>query len=634
MSSLSNLALQIPIENLLIPPSTYLTDRRVSDDIYAPYVTGKRAFGVSKPFPRDSTGRTRFPRVLRETTSFVLLEPNLLAEGIFRIPPNSKLRDVLKEAYDRSQKYIIWKDNGVTLPVPPYLSAQHQDEILAEVDPKDAYSVYMAAAMIKAWYASLRQPIFPTSSYVDLKRLYGNPQDIPDLDRLKDLFSPTSEWSLLPALSREIVVRHLLPLLSAVAACSEQNKMTAENLAVCFAPALLCGPDQLEDAKMSSIIRKIFTQAIDLWSQGLREACGQVAGNLETELKLPKDENDWEDSMEARSTVYAEPEEEQVQGITLQDNEQSPEYSEFGGSPPPLPPRAQTARLSTDSTKRKPAPPLPAPPRYSTVVTDSPGGVANSPANPTTTVGGAGTQSNTNNGQSASSPPRGNAVADERKSGTSNSVPVSASARYHVEDDSCPVSTFTSKLNLPKKKALTPAQIDNVVLAHNESKKQSDLDYSGTGAVQGGFALPGMGGRYNSNTGAKRVPSFTYTPGETSPPTATKGRSPSINSLARPVFPMIPRSMTDRPAPVSAKPSFSITTQNIRAPSPNIRQRMPSFETEKQKSDASCPVNRFLAPKKLDLQKQSVEDLRRLFEERADTASVLVEAGRLRNMTN
>jgi Rho GTPase-activating protein 1 len=155
-SNLTQLALYIPIENLLIPPSTYLTDRRISDDIFAPYASGRRAFAARNPFPHTSRGTTRFPRVLRETTSFILLQENITSEGLFRIPAHSKLREVLKEAYDRGQKYIVWKDNGATLPVPAYPEAEYQDEIIAEVDPRDAYSVFMAAALIKAWYAPSR----------------------------------------------------------------------------------------------------------------------------------------------------------------------------------------------------------------------------------------------------------------------------------------------------------------------------------------------------------------------------------------------------------------------------------------------------------------------------------------------
>lgn len=680
---MTQLALQIPIENLLIPPSTYLTDRRISNDIFAPYATGKRAFAVTNPFPTCSNGQTRFPRVLRETTSFLLMEPNVTSEGIFRIPPNSKLRDVLKEAYDRGQKYIIWKDNEVTLPVPSYLGAEHQDEILAEVDPKDAYSVFMAAALIKAWYASLREPIFPTDSYRDLKRLYGDAQDVPDLDRLRDLFSPTSEWSLLSGRSREIVVRHLLPLLSIVAARQDQNKMTAENLAVCFAPALLCGPDQLEDAKMSSIIRRIFTHAIDMWSQGgLREACGQTAEHFIEELKLPKDEYDWDDPVEGkrRSAEIKESMEEQSRGITLQDNEKLPAYTEPQSDEevaPPLPPRSRvpSTKSSADSTKRKPAPPLVVPPRYSSIISDAPEDVAESPITYAATTDGFAPRRNDDEEQLPPLPPRWNAVTDEKKkSGTSNPVPISASARYHAQDDPpCPVATFASKLNITKRKTLTSAQIDNVdksVVAQNESSpSSSEIEGLGPGrVVQLGFALPGLTTtKHSSNTRAKRTPSIpqslveeptttTTSPvamtNAVSPPPydhqfrrpsipASASRTPSITSLARPVYPPTPLTTLISPSstslPLSSRPSSKSSSLNtptsatrLRAPSPSLLQRMPSFEKPAGQNEETCPVRKMFSPKKLNLKKQSVEDLRRLYEERAGTARELVEAGRFR----
>jgi Rho GTPase-activating protein 1 len=54
---------------------------------------------------------------------------------------------------------------------------------------------------------------------------------------------------------------------------------------------------------------------------------------------------------------------------------------------------------------------------------------------------------------------------------------------------------------------------------------------------------------------------------------------------------------------------------------------MPSFEA--RGAGPGIGVERkMLTPNKLNLKKQSVEDLRRLYEERAGTASVLVEAGR------
>jgi Rho GTPase-activating protein 1 len=396
-SSMSNLALHYPIEDLLIPPSTYLHDRRISDDIFAPYASGRRAFGVRKPFPTSTTtGKSRFPRVLRETTNFVLLENNIITEGVFRIPPHAKLKEVLKEAYDRGQKFIIWKENGTALPVPKYPHAENTDEIIEELDQRDAYGVAMASALIKAWYADLYQPVFPESCYRDLKRLYGDIDDLPTLDSLKDLISPSSEWSFLPALSREIITRHLLPLLSAVAARQDQNKMTAENLAVCFAPALLHGPDQLADAKMSSVIRRILTVAIDLWSDGLREACRISENQFQQDLRFPEDQGDWEDPLEggAHAAVTDEKHETQVTGVILQDSNSGD--NDPPSQPPPLPPRSTNSqdrsasgKSSNESTmRRKPAPPLMVPPRYSTIVSDSPLDVSESPINYAAVVDG------------------------------------------------------------------------------------------------------------------------------------------------------------------------------------------------------------------------------------------------------
>jgi Rho GTPase-activating protein 1 len=604
----------------------------------------------------------------------VLLEHNVTAEGLFRVPPHSKLRDVMKEAYDRGQKYIIWKDNGVTLPLPPYPNAEQQDEILAEVDPKDAYSVFMAAALIKAWYASLRQPIFPTTSYGDLKRLYGDPQDVPDLDRLKDLFSPSSEWSLLPGISREIVTRHLLPLLHAVASRQEQNKMTAENLAVCFAPGLLCGPDQIEDAKMSSIIRRIFTYAIDLWPNGLRDACEQSEHVFYQELRLPKDDADWEDPVEEKREAGQSMDslEEQASGITLEDNEKSNEaYSqpypevEHEDMPPPLPPRTRvpSTRSSTESGKRKPAPPLlqTAPPRYSTIISDAPADVAESPLTYAATTDGFAPRRQDDD--RPSSQPRWDEVSHE-KSGmrTSTSSTSSSSAIPSFPAANSPTSSSAAKLHIPKRKTLTAAQVDNIgksIAAPTHASASSPLWRTYDSIPRRGsqpMALPGLNNLPSLSTDAplqspKRAPPPipTSTQSERAPPfhpssplspslspssatefrrpsiPASASRTPTITGLARPVYPSHPpmpnrppSKSTSLPVPPGPKP---------RTVSPGLLRRMPSFEA--RGAGPGIGVERkMLTPNKLNLKKQSVEDLRRLYEERAGTASVLVEAGR------
>lgn len=630
---MTNLALHIPIEDLLIPPSTYLYDRRVSEDIFAPYASGRRAFGARQPLPIGTKGTPRLPRVLRETTAFILLEENINAEGLFRVPPHSKLRDVLKEAYDRGQKYIIWKDNGATLQLPLYPHAEHQEEIINEIDPRDAYSVFMAAALIKAWYAGLRQPIFPQSSYHELKRLYGDPDDVPDLERLKELVSPSSEWSFLPAISREILVKHLLPTLSAVAEREEQNKMTPENLAVCLAPALLHGPDQLEDAKMSSIVRRIFTEAIELWTHGLREACGETEAAFKEALKLPQNPSDWEDPLEQQKRTEDGKtwDELQSSGIVLQDNEKPIDM------PPALPPRAGvvSGRSSNDNaTKRKPAPPLQVPPRYSTIVTDSP--IDASPLTYAATTDGFAPRRDTSS-----------QFPDEKKSGTNSG------------DSYAP-----PQIVLPKRKTLTAEQIDSAetaqlimdaqVQAHrlaeeNEAPPRAPKPSELKGSA---MPLPGLANLSIGKPGGTIIPpvkrkavSGMYTASQGSSPTSatsvefpsttvpfpstdfrrpslptSANRAPNIHSLARPVVPSHP--FTNRPA--SKSTSLPVPTPKPRTPSPALLQRMPSFETSRKEHNLAPPSQ----PRKLNLKKKSVDDLRRLYEERAGTASALVDAGR------
>jgi Rho GTPase-activating protein 1 len=553
------------------------------------------------------------------------MEKNIVTEGLFRIPPHAKLKEVLKEAYDRGQKFIIWKDNGEYLRVPNYPRAEHQEEVIAELDPKDAYSVFMAASLIKAWYADLRQPLFPPASYRDLKRLYGDPDDLPDLQKLTDLISPSSDWSFLPTTSREILVRHLLPLLAAVSARHEENSMTAENLAVCFAPALLCGPDQLEDAKMSSIIRRVITEAVKCWSEGLREACSAGTRTFEEELPLPADESDWEDPLEGRKGrpgAEAEAEavdEHQITGIILQDNEAPLQQ------PPPLPPRSSKPQMRSASgpssneavARRKPAPPLQVPPRYSTIVTDSPTyDIADSPTSYAVADGFA--------------PPRPSQFdgTDEKK------YPNEKQLGTNLGDVHDPPLIL-----LPKRKALTAEQIDNAESAVGPvvSRKSSEVRMALPGLVVTDKkeplrrkAVPSTQSPIDENgspppyaktesvSPSSATSSATSSHLEFRRPSWPASRSPTITSLARPVLPVHP--VTNRPA--SKSTSLPVPGPKPRAVSAGLLHRMPSFEV----SNTPPPLNRQITPRRLNMKKASVDDLRRLYEERVDTARTLVQS--------
>jgi Rho GTPase-activating protein 1 len=249
------------------------------------------------------------------------------------------------------------------------------DVLAKEIEQGEAYGVHLAAGLCKFWYSELRDPIFPATCYKDMRQLFGDTSEQITPERLTELLSPKSEWSILPTTSREILTRHLLPLLAAVAAWSDENKMTPDNLAMCFAPTLCCGPDQLEDAKISSIIRRVLTAMIDQWPQGLREACGTDEATFTKDLQPPARLEDYEDPLPIGSgSSYHEAEkyddtgrpsskhgftEEQETGILLMDNDIPNEKPAVGAAlmPPPLPPRQELAALTLSPSDAPPLPP-------------------------------------------------------------------------------------------------------------------------------------------------------------------------------------------------------------------------------------------------------------------------------------
>lgn len=338
VSTLSGLALHIPIEDLLIPPSAYWADRRKSRDIDVPYASGRRAFGVQNPLPLSANGSMRLPRVLRETTSFVILDDNIKAEGIFRVSARAQTVEILREAYDRGQKFIVWKEGNTVL-----ASSYYREGVghvwVEELEHIEGYEIHVAAALIKLWYKELREPIFPPSNYQALEKYYGDP-DVPlEIHQLFTMLSVEDEWSPIGSkTSRQILKTHLLPLLSRVAAFQDRNQMTPENLAVCISPSLLCGPDPVEDLRMSNIIRRILVAMIDHWESDLAPLFSTNLETFDDSLRMPEASEDREDPPEEarKKDLHAT----QSVGITLLDNDDSDEEME---TLPPLPPRPSAA---------------------------------------------------------------------------------------------------------------------------------------------------------------------------------------------------------------------------------------------------------------------------------------------------
>ena len=353
VSTLSGLALYIPIEDLLIPPSAYLADRRKSPDIDAPYVSGRRAFAVKHPLHTAADGSIRLPRVLREATSFILMEDNIKIAGIFRVSARAQTVEVLREAYDRGQKFIVWKERNTIL------ASSHRregvgDVWVEELDQTEGFDLHAAAALIKLWYKELREPIFPPTSYQILEKHYGDPTHELEPEQLLAMLSMHDERApICNETSSRILKIHLLPLLNKVAQYQDWNQMTPDNLAMCFAPSLLRGPDPTEDLKLSTIVRRILVTMIAHWSH-LEPLLNTSYEKFEESLRMPEAIEDREDPLEEAQNKQSLKIETQMSGITLQDNEDSDEADEGDvESPPPLPPRPRAATVGRETSARE-----------------------------------------------------------------------------------------------------------------------------------------------------------------------------------------------------------------------------------------------------------------------------------------
>lgn len=597
-NTLSGLAMHMPIEKLLIPPSVYLHDRRVSADIYAPYVSGRRAFGADEPLPVNFRGERRLPRVLRETTTFLCRGHNLKTEGLFRIPPHSQLSAILREAYDRGQKFIVFKEG-------PFMWAQPgmPHSILKEVGQADTYGIHLAAGLIKLWYRELKKPIFEESCYPDLRDRFGAVGEAPALDDLVDLVSPASAQSCLTAAARLILTTHLLPLLFLVTSEQSSNKMSGENLAICFAPTMVCGSDQLADAKMTSIIRRILEAAIEQWPNGLREACNTAPEAFAAAIDKPKDPQDYEDPLHhGFRPASRDSSEESQHRILLRDDDS--DYKR-----PPLPPRPRASSrpnpnfpIRQDSlsspVKRKPAPASSILPRYSASI--SPGNSERS-----SPVDASFVQKELIGFDGDEKAPTRPSPTEQRAAPTAQTpFPVIIAPARRPQNDLMKELKNSLSTDIAKRKPVSsPVTPPSPVQESPEKPKVlPQRSTSGDNPTTSGnnlFVRP----TWAASTRQVSAPMYSQQNSSSSAP-STQPTTPSLST---------PGNLAAPP------PAFK-----ARTPSPGLLKRMTSMEVMK-KTDAEAEKDRLL-PKRLGLKQASVDDLRRLYEVRAGTARTLSSA--------
>ncbi|KAI5195286.1 hypothetical protein AUEXF2481DRAFT_24475 [Aureobasidium subglaciale EXF-2481] len=573
VSTLSSLALHIPIEKLLIPPNVYLHDRRLSPDIHSPHVSGRRAFCANDSMPRNLYGQRRLPRVLRETTLFLCQSENIKTEGIFRIPPQSILVGILKEAYDRGQQFIVWKEGTVS-----YTQPDMDHDTLRHVHQSDAYGVHLAAGLIKLWYRELKTPVFHESCYDELRYKFGSPDCSIDLDDLTEMLSPTSSTSCLSQTARLVLILHLLPLLSLVTSYSSTNKMTPGNLAICFSPALVCGSDQLADAKMTSIVRRVLESAVKYWPNGLRDACLTAPDSFAAALRPPPAAQDYEDPLEENYRDTSQDSEESSHRIVLQDDE---------SEKPPLPPRPSSkTRQRAESTsafparsdslaspvKRKPAPIGAAPPPYATF--------------PRTTT-------------------------REQSAGLINSMD------GFVADMKAAVPHNESPPSVPPK----PSPPQPAPPAKNDLMQELKNSLATDIVKRKPVSSTVSPGSPTSNKPANIQPQRSVSARIPSPPKRDD------TTFVKPTWAASSRTTSRNPSlsVPTAPPSYA---PRPRTPSPGLLKRMASIESLHSTAIAQTPDPNRIAPvvEKIGLRKSSVDDLKRIYEERASATIGLARA--------
>lgn len=558
VNTLSGLTYHLRIEDLLIPPSVYLHDRRVAQDIYIPHAS-PRAFGAPEPLPRDAYGRRRLPRVLRETTLFLCQGKNLDTEGIFRISAHSKLLGILREAYDRGQRFIVWKELGTAL-VEPGMTRP----MLSDIADSEAYGVYLAAALIKTWYRELRTPVFTETCYHRLS-------DLGDLgiDELKGLLSSSS---FLSGTSRTILTWHLLPLLHLISKHEFQNKMTAENLAICFTPCLVNGPDAMADAKVFPVARRLLTAAITQWPQ-LQEACGRTDGDFMHAIEFPEPSL-YEDPISADvppivKLDYASPQKLPERNSSLQNK--IPDRT----IPPPVPRRKPAPPPSTASNQSSPTkaesddfkPPL-------------------HPARASTT--GSLIQSEKSETRSRASSTSSSGSLRRKPISPMSARPPSAGRLSHASEAA---SSLAPTLSQIQAQGSSLRSVSNGSATSSRSKEADDSLF-----VKPTWAASSRKTSASSTGSAGHV--------------VLSSRQESFD---------IPRPRSASPEKVSEAAKY---IGRPRAPSPGLLQRMQSWE--QADSAVGSVAGEIRAPE--GGRSQSVDDIKRLYEERLATASGLETA--------
>lgn len=222
VDSLSELATQVPLTQIDIPPAVYKENLKQEQHIVLPTPIRSSVFGVPLEELMGHDGeKGSIPRVLKDSIQDIL-SSGLSEEGIFRRSPSSVLLKQVQEAYDRGQVVSLPSFN----------------------DP------HLAAVLLKKYLRDLPDPPFPESLYPDIRRC-----PTPLNDTTSILATTYIRCTLLPQLMpcMYILLSNIFYVLHEVSLRSNINRMDAHNLAIVICPNLVKSSDPMQDVLLCSI---------------------------------------------------------------------------------------------------------------------------------------------------------------------------------------------------------------------------------------------------------------------------------------------------------------------------------------------------------------------------------------------
>mmetsp|Transcript_24571 Transcript_24571/g.24811 ORF Transcript_24571/g.24811 Transcript_24571/m.24811 type:complete len:500 (-) Transcript_24571:130-1629(-) len=194
-------------------------------------------------FGRDLVEFDAIPDIVTKSISF-LQAHGLLTEGIFRVPGDDDRVRELRQEFDQGHDVNL-------------MLCESDEEVADAVQcfPQDV------ASLLKLFFRSLPQPLIPSTCFHDLLDASTTP-----VKEFNSTVSTILHSSLYPAVNKSCL-QILLGLLVQVSQISDINRMSADNLAVVFAPTIMRCPEtelpQLKDTQRTITFCKRLIQSAE-----------------------------------------------------------------------------------------------------------------------------------------------------------------------------------------------------------------------------------------------------------------------------------------------------------------------------------------------------------------------------------